>query len=195
MIGGAEIARNLQGAFRLAARDPSGLQSFDTGIDGFWRSFFAGVVALPFYVAILAAGQAEPGEMPVTVTATAYFLTQAIAYVCGWFAFPLAMIYVTRFIGREQFYVSYIIAANWCSVIPLGIFGVLALLGASGTIPTAVLGIVYFGVLIWTLMFHWFVARTALQINGIGAAGIVALDLLLGLMVSGAADAIVTQPM
>jgi len=176
MIAGVEIAR--------------GLQWFDDTVQGFWRSFFAAVVALPFYVAIIAAA---PVDQPVTVTPAAYVLTQAIAYVCGWTAFPLVMSHVARFIGRDGHYVRYIVAANWCSIIPLGIFGILALLGASGTIPGGVVDFLYFGVLLWTLSFHWFVARTALQINGIGATGIVALDILLGLMISGIADTITTQ--
>lgn len=190
MIAGAEIARGLQGALRLAARDPSGLQWFDDSVHGFWRSFFAAVVALPFYVAVIAAA---PTDQPVTVTPTAYVLIQAIAYVCGWTAFPLVMTHVARFIGRDALYVRFIVAANWCSIIPLGIFGILSLLGASGTLPRGVVDFVYFGVLLWTLAFHWFVARTALQINGIGATGVVALDILLGLLISGIADAITTQ--
>lgn len=190
MIAGADLARNLQGAFRLAGRDPSGLDWFGTDLGAFWRSFFAAVIAIPFYVAIVAG---SPVDRPITVTDGAYTLTQTIAYVCGWFAFPLVMVYVTQLIDRQAQYVRYIVAANWCSTIPLCIFGVLALLGASGTLPQGIVDTIYFIVLLWTLAFHWFVARVGLEINGLGAAGIVALDMMIGLLISGAADAITTQ--
>ena len=190
MIAGAEIARSLQGAFRLASRDTGGLQWFDTSIGGFWNSFFAAVLVAPFYIAIIASRPADP---PTTVTPSAYALTEMIAYVCAWFAFPLAMVYVTRFMGREKLYIPYIVAANWCSTIPLGLFGILALLGSSGAVPHGVSDFLALVVFFWALSFQWFVARTALQLNGFGAVGIVAMDLAIGLLITGAANAITTQ--
>ncbi|MFN4088946.1 MAG: hypothetical protein ACK4QW_07885 [Alphaproteobacteria bacterium] len=109
MIAGPEIARSLHGAFRLAARDPAGLQWFDTSIRGFWNSFFAAVLVAPFYMAVVAT---RPDEPAVTVSSGAFALTELIAYVCGWFAFPLVMVYVTRAIGREALYIPYIVAAS-----------------------------------------------------------------------------------
>ena len=44
------------------------------------------------------------------------FLVESIAYVIGWVAFPLAMVYVARALGREKRYVNYIVAFNWAQV-------------------------------------------------------------------------------
>src|SRR3546814_19522844 len=129
MIAAVDIARSIQGALRLAARDPAGVQAFDTSLRGFWGSFFAAVLALPFYAAVVLTRSDEP---PVVVTPFAFALTEALASVCAWFAFPLAMVYVTRLIGRDAQYVPYIFAANWCSENPIDLLGVLRILSASG---------------------------------------------------------------
>src|SRR3546814_19261463 len=129
MIAAVDIARSIQGALRLAARDPAGVQAFDTSLRGFWGSFFAAVLALPFYAAGVLTRSDEP---PVVVTPFAFALTEAIAYVGAWFAFQLAMVSVTRLIGREAQSGTCTVAATGFSASPIALFGRLAILGASG---------------------------------------------------------------
>lgn len=193
MISGAEIARSLQGAFRLAARDRSGLDWFDATVTGFWRSFAAAFIALPFYFAFLMAPPPpETGAPPIVVGSTAYIVVQLIAYACGWLAFPLAMTTVTRLIGREHNFLRHIVANNWCTTIPYGIYGVLALLGASGTLPGGLVQFLTLLVVLWTMWLHWFVAREGLEVTGMTAAGVVALDVLISYLVLGVAEGIIT---
>ena len=48
-----EVQLAVGGALKLARGDPSGLGFFDTSIDGFWRSFRAGVICYPFFLFLL----------------------------------------------------------------------------------------------------------------------------------------------
>ena len=68
----AEVQLAVGGALRLARGDASGLGFFDTSIDGFWRSFRAGVICYPLFLILLvfrvssakwaAAGPTAPAE-------------------------------------------------------------------------------------------------------------------------------------
>src|SRR3546814_19280578 len=103
------------------------------------------------------------------------------------------MVYVTRLIGREAQYVPYIVAANWCSAIPIALFGVLAILGASGAVGPGIADFLALVALLWALSFQWFVARTVLAVGGLAAAGVIVLDLIIGIMITGPAQALTTQ--
>ena len=49
MIGGLRSIRdNLAGAFEVMLGRPDGLDRLDTSVDGFWRSFGAVVLVVPF---------------------------------------------------------------------------------------------------------------------------------------------------
>ena len=48
-----ETLRALYGAYRLARLDAGGMAYFDSSIGGFWRSFFAAVLVVPFYALLL----------------------------------------------------------------------------------------------------------------------------------------------
>ena len=48
-----EVQLAVGGALKLARGDPSGLGFFDTSVDGFWRSFRAGVICYPFFLILL----------------------------------------------------------------------------------------------------------------------------------------------
>ncbi len=107
---GAEIARAIDGAWRLACRDPDGLRAFPDTIESFWRSFFAAAIVAPFYALMLMLRDlpADPrGGVELML------LVEAIGYVANWAAFPLAMVYVTRLIGRERRYLVFVQAFNW----------------------------------------------------------------------------------
>src|ERR1019366_142368 len=49
LIGRTETLRSLTGAWRLFLNQPDALRSFDTGVDGFWRSFQAIILVAPSY--------------------------------------------------------------------------------------------------------------------------------------------------
>jgi hypothetical protein len=48
-----EVRSALVGSLRLAKGDRRGLDCFDRSLDGFWRSFFSGVLCYPLYLVLL----------------------------------------------------------------------------------------------------------------------------------------------
>ena len=69
---------------------------FNLTVDGFWRSFFAAVLAAPAYAITLARQWSliEPG-----VDLGWYVLIEGLTYLCLWAAFPVVAIGLTRAFG------------------------------------------------------------------------------------------------
>src|SRR5438105_15869578 len=94
-----EVQLAVGGALRLARGDPRGLGFFDTSIEGFWRSFRAGLICYPFFLLLLAfrvsAAHRDTSGVPRIV------IVETIGYVISWVAFPLFMLPLSRWLGRE----------------------------------------------------------------------------------------------
>lgn len=173
MITAREATSAIYGAYRLARVDPRGLVYFDATIEGFWRSFYAALLVAPAYAILLAL---DPGDRPVTAGPVRLVLVEGIAYVIGWTAFPLAMVYVAQWLGRSQHYIRYIVAQNWANVLEMALFLSVAAI-AAGSAAVAVLPLLAW---IAVLVYEWYIARTALEITGGQAAAVVALSVFLG---------------
>src|SRR5438045_6703076 len=110
-----EVQLAVGGALRLACGDRRGLSFFDVSIDGFWRSFRAGVICYPLYLVLLIfrvseAHWAESGVPTILIVET-------IAFVISWVAFPLLILPLTRFLGRADRFLAFMFAYT-CSQIP-----------------------------------------------------------------------------
>ncbi|MGE0719821.1 MAG: hypothetical protein AB7P02_30535 [Alphaproteobacteria bacterium] len=187
--GTAEIAYALDGAWRLACRDPAGLGRFAGTAQSFWRSFWAAVLAAPLFVLLLALRDLpdEPrGGMGVLLAA------EGIAYVANWAAFPLAMVYVARLLRRERRYFLTIEAYNWSAVIQVALFAAATAIAALDFLPEALSQGIAFGITLLVLVYEWFVIRVGLAVGGWTAAGVVVLDLAIGVFLNGMAQSIYT---
>ena len=159
-----ELALSLQGAWLLAKRDPGGMNWFDISMGGFWRSFWAALVAFPFYLLLMAIPSPEP---VYAASSGEIFTVRCVGYVLAWMAFPLVAIPLTRLVDRSTFYVPLIIALNWVSVIQSAIMTVAIL--ASFALPDAMaqfITLTGYGVVLY---YAYFVTRVSLNV-GIGTA-------------------------
>ncbi|MCC7271766.1 MAG: hypothetical protein IT561_03795, partial [Alphaproteobacteria bacterium] len=156
-----EIARALDGAWRLACRDARGIDNFAGTPESVWKSFFAAVIVAPFFVLLLALR-----DMPTEPRGGigAMILIEAIAYAANWAAFPLAMLYVSRLIGRERRWLLFVEAFNWSAVIQVVLFVIATAITAADLLPEALAQGVAFGVTLLVIVYEWFVARVALQV-------------------------------
>ncbi|MBX6322957.1 MAG: hypothetical protein IRY94_14100 [Rhodospirillaceae bacterium] len=176
----SEIRRAFRGAWRLAHADPGGLALFDRSVDGFWRSFRAALVVAPAYAVQLAL---QFTARPPAAGWARVVAVEAIAYAVGWLAFPVVMHWVCRLLGREEAYVGYIVAYNWSSLVQVLVWMPALLLAYAG------LGVlVLLAGQIGLLVYQWFIARTALAIDGLSAAAVAGLDLVLGYAIGSLAD-------
>lgn len=179
----SEIRRALQGSWRLAHGDPSGLACFDRTEAALWRSFRAAILVAPAYLLQLWMQYtvAPPTAGPLRVAAVAM-----IIYTIGWFAFPVIMHPVCRLLGREQAFVGYIVAYNWSALVVSYVW-----------FPGVLLASLLFGTAGWVagqgalLLYQWYIARTALSVTGLTAAAIALFDFTLSFALGELADSMV----
>jgi hypothetical protein len=188
MLNLAEIGPALYGAWRLAHFDAGGMRYFDRSLTGFWRSFQAALLAAPFAAVLIALHLAD---MKVAGGSLRIVLGETIAYVIGWVAFPLLAFYLTRLIAREAEYVGFIVAYNWSSLIQLAVLLPSFAVAQSGVLPVGLAESIVLVAQAFALVYEWFVVRTALRLPGFGAAGVVAIDLIVSVLVNGIADLLV----
>jgi hypothetical protein len=179
----AYLTRSVYGAWRLARLDPAGMTLFELSIPGFWRSFFAAVVVAPFYVALVVLRFEHETDLGADLELSPFLGVKLVAYAISWVAFPLAMLAIARLLSLGAFYVPFIIAYNWSAVIQIAVFLPVSLIEASGLLPEALGAALMMIATIAILFYQWFIARVALQTTALTAAGLVAFDLLLGILI------------
>jgi hypothetical protein len=178
-----EIRSALFGAYQLAWFNPAGMGYFNLTFDGFWRSFFAAVLAAPAYAILVGL---QVAAKPEVLDLGLLVLTESIGYVLAWSAFPLAAIVLTQLLGLGRNYVALIVALNWTAVLQTALFVGIVLLGPF--LPSGL------GTLLITLttcailVYQWFVIRTALQTTGGVAVMLLLVDLAITSVINMGAD-------
>ena len=173
MISGQYVTNALYGAYRLARADTNGLSYFDNSAAGFWRSFFAAVLIAPLFLILLIIRFSVDD---IGASAIRFYTFEAIAYVIGWVLFPLVVFYLVETLGKQERYVGFIIAYNWAAVLQNGFYLPFAILFQLGLIPGEAAGLLNLLLLGLVLAYTWFVAKSALDISGAVAGGIIILD-------------------
>ena len=125
-----EVQTAVGGALRLAVGDRSGLKFFDASIDGFWRSFRAGLICYPLYL-LLVSFRVTAAQWEMSGFAPVLFV-ETIAYVISWVAYPLLILPVSRQLGREDRFLSFMVAYNWSQILQTGLFVLVGLDSAVG---------------------------------------------------------------
>ena len=173
MIIGQYVTNALYGAYRLARADTNGLSYFDNSTAGFWRSFFAAVLIAPLFLILLIIRFSVDD---IGANVVRFYTVEAIAYVIGWVLFPLVVFYLVETLGKQERYVGFIIAYNWAAVLQNGFYLPFAILFQLGLIPGEAAGLLNLLLLGIVLAYTWFVAKSALDISGAVAGGIIILD-------------------
>jgi hypothetical protein len=173
-----EVQLAVGGALRLAVGDRRGLAFFDTSIDGFWRSFRAAAICYPLYLFLLgfrvdAPQWAASGAAPI-------ILAESIAYVISWVAFPLVILPLSRWLGRENRFLAFMVAYNWSQIPQTVLFALVAVDGAVGLFPPSATHFAQLVAVVAVLVYEWYIARVALAVSGAQAAVVVIVDLVLG---------------
>lgn len=193
MLTLAEIVRSTYGAWRLAHADPGGMAYFDATEEGFWRSFRVAVLLAPAYALLIAFDYmvAPPGAPEITASPARIAAVESIAYALSWIAYPLAVHYLAAALDREREYVGYIVAYNWSSVVQVSVFLPVAAIATFQLLPSPVGEVLGLAALGAVLTYAWFIAKTALKVGGWPAAGLVAMDVMLVLLISETKDTLI----
>lgn len=176
------------GCLRLAKGDRGGLACFDRSLDGFWRSFFSGVLCYPLYLVLLtmrvSAGEwAAAGGLRIV-------LVETIGYVIAWTAFPLIMLSVSRWIGRQHRFFDFMVPYNWSQVPQSVLFVLVGLQSETGILGDSAGQAIEAAAAVAVLVYEWYIARVTMETSGAAATLVVLVDLLLGVIVSRAAGSL-----
>ena len=175
-----DIVYGIYGAWRLARLDQGAMSHFERTVEGFWKSFFAAVIVAPGYALILVF---ELSHFETEAGGLRIILVELCAYVIGWTAFPLAVHYLCGVIDKREAFIGYIVAFNWSKVIQMAVFLPTIGLVASGIMSEDSGWLLRWIVSILILGYEWFVTKTALAVRPMGAAGFVALDFVIDLII------------
>ena len=173
-----EVQTAVVGALRLAIGDRRGLGLFDTSIDGFWRSFRAAVICYPLYLLLVglrvAAAQWERHGIPTIL------IVESIAYVISWTAFPLLILPLARWLGREDRFLAFMVVYNWSQIPQTVLFVLVGLDSATGLLAASAAQFAQLAAAIAVLVYEWYIARVALAVTGAQATVVIMVDLVLG---------------
>ncbi len=177
----AEIAYGVYGAWRLARLDPAGMNYLNRSIEGFWKSFFAAVLAAPAHALIL---WLQLANLTIAAGPLRLVVVESLIYAVSWLAFPFIMFYLTQTLDRAKEYQGFVVAYNWAQVVQLLVVLPVVFAIADDRLPGPIANLLYAGLLAAVLGYEWFIARTALALSGVGAAGVVALAFVVGATIS-----------
>jgi hypothetical protein len=183
------VRDNLAGALEVMFGRHEGLNKLDTSLEGFWRSFAAFVLVLPFAVIALmsqeqlAALGAETGG-----AAESSFGVELAVLVVDWLAFPLLFALLARPLGLGPRYVPFIVTRNWASVVVGAMMAAVHALFLVGILPGQAAVLILLAFIGMALRFSYVIARIALEVPLRTALPIVVFDFLLSLAIWSAFD-------
>ena len=105
---------------------------------------------------------------------------ETIGYAISWIAFPLLVLPLARWLGREDRFLAFMVAYNWCQVPQTLLFVILGADTATGLLSAEFAQIAEFAAAVAVLVYEWYIARVALVVSPGQAVPVVLLDLLLG---------------
>ena len=168
-----DVILAVYGALRLARFDARGLEFFEASPRAFWRSFLAAVIIAPFF-ALLIVLRYKAGL--VDAEPVHHALVESVIYVIAWVIFPVVMVSLTEALGRFHRDVGFIVAYNWCARLQNVLFIIIGLLHLSGGLSRELTDFLSLAALLYVLVYTGFVAKHALEIMPLMAAGVVAID-------------------
>ncbi len=180
------IGNGLQAALLLATGRREGLLLVQSEREGAVRSFWAAIVCLPAFVCLRLLAWSEAGLPAHPAHA---FALDLLSYVIGWAAYVIVSRPLAAALGRGGKWLRYVAVWNWCNVaqyVLLVLACVPGLLGAPAWADQA-LQLTALG---WALWLEWFAARIALDAPPLAAAGLVAVDLGLGVFLAAVSGAL-----
>lgn len=185
MLTSDDIQRGLAAAWQLFLGRRDAIRDFDTSYRGFWRSFLAIILILPIYVLYVGAERRMIlGDLPdgAAFDEMTFGLTRLLALVLDWIAFPLVAALLCRPLGFASGYVRLIVAFNWGGPIVSVVMALPAILFAFGLVPQFAASLLLFMALVLVVRFRFITARAALECGFSLAAGLVALEFLMSLV-------------
>jgi len=186
-----EIVRSLTGAWEIFLDRPDAMRRFDVSVRGFWRSFGALFLVVPFYaVSALSERAVAKGDaiLAANFSDAAFIFDKAVALCVDWVALPLLLALLATRLGITRTYPAFIIARNWASVLSIVPFGLISLLYVLDILGSDTADVLSLATVFVVLRYNYLIARRALDV-GVGfAAALVVSDFALSMLIGAVID-------
>lgn len=188
-----QTTRGVYAAWRLFLRDPRAAKLFENSYEGAVRSYWAAAVILPVYVAIVAmeyaipvGGYANFGKLAGEAGFFNAAVAEVIVYALCWFvAWPLVIDRIAPMLGCDANFFRYVSAYNWMHMVYVAIGLLYWTLIMAGLVDPANGLAVTVSLLTLLWIYHWFVVRHTLEVNGAVATLLVASEFMSVTMLKG----------
>jgi hypothetical protein len=181
------VTTGLQAALLLARGRAEGVRNVEDDMAGAARSFWAAAICLPAFVCLRLLAWTSGGTPPHVEHV---FALDLLSYGIGWCGFAVLSHHLVSAMGLADRWPRSIALWNWCNVVQyllLVVFSIPGLLSAPALLDQAAQ---LFG-LGWALWLEWFAFRLTLGIGVLPAAGLVALDVAIGILTAAVSMAFV----
>ncbi|MEG3617145.1 hypothetical protein V5T82_01635 [Magnetovibrio sp. PR-2] len=182
MLSAREAVLSIAGAWRLAKLDAQGRYFFSATVDSFWNSYWVAALVFPLHLLDMVLQFNEHGA---ELDPIRFYSVEVIAYAMVWFAFPLAMFFITGWIGKQHRFLRFVIASNWTALIVSVVLIPVQLSVSLGLVEGGVLSFMLAAALVYAFTVGWFVARYTLNLGGLAAVGVVILDWFMYFIIQG----------
>ena len=158
-----EIQYYFSAVWRTMTGHPEALNNLNTDADGFWRSFYAMLIALPPMLigwVEIAARLTDADETALRLINTVKLATiDMIVWLL-----PLLIIgFLSRSLGLERRFSTYVVATNWATALFAWIYAPLSFLNLLLPDLSPVFAGIGFGLFLATLALSYRLTRAALQ--------------------------------
>ena len=176
----AAVSSGLHAAWLLARGRAEGLRYVEADMAGAARSFWAAGLCLPAFVCLRLIGWTGSGMPP---HATHVIAIDLLSYGAGWCGFAVLSHQLVGAMGLAERWPRFIALWNWCNVVQyllLVVFSIPGLLGA----PALFDQVAQLFALGWALWLEWFAFRLTLGVSIVAAAGLVMVDVAIGVLLA-----------
>lgn len=180
-MSSSDISGGLHAASLFAIGRADALNFLPADNPGAVRSFWSVAVCFPLFLCLRLMAWSQSGGPDFPAHA---LVLDSFSFVIGWVGYLLLSSPIARALGAQERWPRYVAGWNWANVAQYTLLLLASLPGLAGVPPwlDQAIQLAAFG---WALWLEWFVARVALQVGPAAAAGLVALDLGLGLVLAG----------
>jgi hypothetical protein len=178
MVNGKEITWSLYGTYKIARLDPDALQYFNISASGFYRSFVAIFLAIPFF---LFENSIDYKKIETATSFVPFLIILGIALAASWLTYLFVAGLVTRLMGNLQKFTVFVIVYNWSQLalivfwLPISIIST----GFLGAELSSVISLIFIAA---TYVYLWRILKITLEISGSLAAGFAFLEFMIAIL-------------
>jgi len=178
MVSIKEITSSLYGAYRLARLDPDALQYFNISASGFYRSFAAVFLALPFF---LIENAIDYKKFETATSFAPFLIVLGIALTVSWMCYLIAAGFLARLLDIFQHFTVFVIVYNWSQLGIIIIWLPLSVL-STGLLDGGLSSIISLLFIAATYVYLWRILRITLGISGLLAVGFAFLEFIIAIL-------------